>query len=103
MKMPKGLSPEARKLWTVTATTWALDQPAYVLLENACRCLDRLREAEKAVREAGQTFTDRFGQIKPHPSLATIRDENTTLVRILKQLGLDVAGAAEKTRSREED
>jgi phage terminase small subunit len=98
MKIPKGLSSEARKLWTTTAATWALDEPAYVLLTNACHCLDRLRVAEKAVRDAGQTFTDRFGQIKPHPSLATIRDENTTLVRILKQLGLDVAGAAEKTR-----
>lgn len=91
---PKGLSGEARRLWQSTCDGWTLDGPAFVLLENACRCLDRLRTAEKAIAKEGVTFRDRFGSPRPHPAMGIVRDENTTLVRILKQLGLDVAGAA---------
>jgi phage terminase small subunit len=100
--MPKGLSGEARRLWRDTVSAWTMDGPGFVLLENACRCLDRLRAAEKVVAKQGQTFVDRFGQVKSHPAMTAIRDENTTFVRILKQLGLDVAGGAGKSQPPED-
>jgi phage terminase small subunit len=101
--MPKKLSPEAKRLWKTTVDTWTLDGPGFVLLENACRCLDRLRAAEKVLANKGVTFLDRFGSPRPHPAMSIVRDENTTFVRILEQLGLDVAGAAAKARPVEDD
>ena len=92
--MPKGLSPEAKRLWGATVDTWTLDGPGFTLLEDACKSLDRRRAAEKLVRKEGMTQTDRFGQIKAHPCMGIIRDEISSFVRLLKQLGLDVAGAA---------
>ena len=38
---------------------------------------DRLRAAEKVVAKQGQAFVDRFGQVKSHPAMSIIRDENT--------------------------
>jgi P27 family predicted phage terminase small subunit len=97
-EIPKGLSSEARRLWKATAETWVLDGPGLTLLEDACKSLDRRRAAEALVRKEGMTQTDRFGQIKAHPCMGIIRDEISSFVRLLKQLGLDVAGAAESSR-----
>jgi P27 family predicted phage terminase small subunit len=100
--MPKGLSPEARRLWKATVDAWMLDGPGMTLLEDACKSLDRRRAAEKLVLKEGMTQTDRFGQIKAHPCMGIIRDEISSFVRLLKQLGLDVAGAAANARPPEE-
>ncbi|MGA8310171.1 MAG: hypothetical protein WB755_09090 [Terriglobales bacterium] len=49
------------------------------------------------------TQTDRFGQIKAHPCMGIIRDEISSFVRLLKQLGLDVVGAAANARPPEDE
>jgi phage terminase small subunit len=102
MKMPKGLSRESQRLWKSTVNTWVLDGPGLTLLEDACKSLDRRRAAEAVVRKEGMTQVDRFRQIKAHPCMGIIRDEVSSFVRLLKQLGLDVAGAAENARRPED-
>jgi P27 family predicted phage terminase small subunit len=101
--IPKGLSAEATRLWKATVDTWQLDAPALTLLEDACKSLDRRRAAEKLVQKEGMTQTDRFGQIKAHPCMGIIRDEISSFVRLLKQLGLDVAGAAALTKPEDDE
>jgi P27 family predicted phage terminase small subunit len=100
--IPKGLGAEATRLWKGTVDTWQLDAPALTMLEDACKSLDRRRAAEKLVAKEGMTQTDRFGQIKSHPCMGIIRDEISSFVRLLKQLGLDVAGAAAMAKSPED-
>jgi len=95
-KVPKGLSREARTLWKGVVNTWTMDEPGLVLLEMACRSLDRRRDAELTLAEEGAVQIDRFGQRKPHPCVGIIRDEVTSFCRCMKALGLDVAGAAAK-------
>ena len=52
---PRGLSAEAKKLYRETVRETGMDviddAASMTLLENGCRALDRLRRAEKVVRE----------------------------------------------------
>lgn len=48
------------------------------------------RNAEDQVNEDGLTFKDRFGQIKSHPLLPTIRDARAQRLAALKALNLDL-------------
>lgn len=90
--IPSGLSAEARKLYVETAEEYSISDPAsLVLLLNAARALDRLRLAEAAVKASGATFTDRFGQVKVNPMAVRIDNENLTLARCLRELGLDLS------------
>lgn len=67
--LPKGLSIEARRLFRQTCEQYAIDDaPSLVLLGNAYRALDRLREAEGKVKAEGAVYADRFGQPKAHPA-----------------------------------
>lgn len=90
--LPKGLSIEARRLFRPTCEQYAIDDaPSLVLLGNACRALDRLREAEGKVKAEGAVYADRFGQPKAHPAAARVDAENLTLQRSLRELGINLA------------
>src|ERR1700693_2466849 len=91
---PSGLSASMARLWRETISTWRLDPPGLAILENMCRSIDRLRKAEGVVRKDGVSCVDRVGQLRAHPLLATIRDENVTICRCLHQLGLDLEGVS---------
>jgi hypothetical protein len=81
--LPRGLSAEAQRLFRETVTQNALDQVddgvSMTLLENGCRCLMRLREAEAIIRKEGPTIVDRFGQKKPHPATTRIDCEGAAV------------------------
>ena len=90
-KAPSGLSLEARELWQKTVKVWRIDDPTLLLcLKNACKCLDRLRLAERIILRDGCTITDRWGQIKQHPGMLVVRDEGKALRENLKMLNLDL-------------
>jgi hypothetical protein len=53
--MPPGLSGEAQRLWRTTVNEFRIDDgPSFALLENACRSLMRLRDAEVLIRKERQ-------------------------------------------------
>jgi phage terminase small subunit len=88
---PAGLGAESRKLWDQTVEEYGItDAASLALLQNACRSLDRLRQAERTVAKDGATYRDRWGQPRPHPAALQIRDENLTFQRCLKGLALDL-------------
>jgi phage terminase small subunit len=69
-----------------------------VLLGNACRALDRLREVEAKVKAEGAVYADRFGQPKAHPAAARVDAENLTLQRSLRELGINPAPLPSQSR-----
>ena len=90
---PDGLSQESGLLWRRTLETWQLpDVTLLVCLENALRCLDRLRNAEAIVAKEGPVVKDpKSGQLKQHPATLAVRDEGRAFREYLKMLNLDYA------------
>jgi phage terminase small subunit len=77
-------------LWLDVLEGWELDPPARVLLDSACRALQRVREAQRLLARDGLVVTDRFGQPKAHPAAAVERDAKQTLLKNLRALNLDL-------------
>jgi hypothetical protein len=97
--LPKGLSTEARRLFRETLEQYQIDDaPSLVLLGNACRALDRLRNAEAKVKAEGAVYSDRFGQPKAHPAAARVDAENLTLQRSLRELGINLSPLPSQAR-----
>lgn len=89
-KPPRGLSTEAKRWWNRVVAEWSLDDVALLLLQGACECLDRMREAQAALKKEGLVVKDRFGQPKQNPNLLTERDAKQGLLRHIKALNLDL-------------
>ncbi len=60
------------------------------ILRSGLRSLALAEAAEAEVARAGQTVVDRFGQVKAHPLLATIRDFRAQWVHALRALNLAI-------------
>ena len=88
---PAHLSREAKALWNEISAEYAIEDAAgRRLLLTACESLDWMRKAEAAVEKDGLTVTDRYGAIRGHPMLATIRDARAAMLAAIKHLGLDL-------------
>jgi phage terminase small subunit len=84
------LSPEAKKLKSKLLRDYAIeDEAGTVILQIAMEAFDRMRQAQKAVDDEGLTTSDRFGQVKAHPMLATERDSRVAFLGALARLHLD--------------
>ena len=85
--VPRGLSLEAARLYRETVVQNGLDliddAASLTLLENGCRALMRLRDAEAVIQKAGPTIVDRFQQVKPHPMTARIDCEGQAVRQCL--------------------
>jgi P27 family predicted phage terminase small subunit len=87
---PKKLSAEARDLWGSVAREFAVrDAEGLRLLLTACEALDSMRAAERQIAKDGLTCRDRYGGIRSHPLLGTVRDSRMAMLLALKRLGLD--------------
>jgi phage terminase small subunit len=60
-------------------------------LKMACRCLDELNDVEMQVETDGLFQIDRYGGIKEHVGLKTIRNFRLLFCRIIREMGLDTA------------
>lgn len=88
-KVPSHLKAAGRKLWTHVDESFELEEHDYVLLQSLCETLDMKNRAEKDLREhKSLTFTNRHGELKQHPSIAIIRDCNTSIARLRRELAL---------------
>ncbi len=59
------------------------------ILQTACECVDRLREAQEHIAEHGALILDRFDQWKRNPASNVEADARAGLLGALRQLGLD--------------
>ena len=74
-KPPAALSREAKNWWREIVTEYGIaDSGGLLLLRTALEALDRMRQAQKAIKKDGATVLDRFEQPKPHPLLTIERD-----------------------------
>ncbi len=87
---PKGLSTEAKGIWNKIVEGWELDEAGKIVLLVALEQFDRYRKAQKRVNQDGETIVDRWGQIKPHPSITAERDSYRGFLAGMKQLNLDL-------------
>ena len=88
-KPPKHLSADSRAWWSQIAETFVLDTQHLRLLTLCCEAWERTQEARERLTEDGSYFTDRFGQVRPHPAVTVERESARTFARLLRELCLD--------------
>jgi phage terminase small subunit len=85
---PKGLSVESKELLDrILAEYDFSDSASMQLLEELCRCHDRLASARRRIRRDGLMIRGSKGQLRPHPLLAAesaLRRDLLALVRALR-------------------
>jgi len=87
---PAHLKTGGKKLWQEVTAKYELEAHHLRLLESACGCWDRVTEARAALRKDGAFVPDRFGQLKEHPAAKAERDNKILLMRLVRELGLDL-------------
>jgi phage terminase small subunit len=60
------------------------------LLRRLCEASDRADAARAVLEEHGLVYANRFGEPRPRPEVAIERDSRLAVVRITRELGLDV-------------
>ena len=87
---PVKLRPETQKWVAKVKADFELDRHHEMLLELAGRAWDRSYNAAIDIAENGTTFSDRFGQERPRPSVKIEADSALLFSKILRELALDV-------------
>jgi P27 family predicted phage terminase small subunit len=88
--IPAGLSERARRLWDAVTAQYELDDHHLVLLESACRALDRAGAAAAVLERSGLTVTNKRGELRAHPLVGVERDARQLMARLLRELQLDI-------------
>jgi P27 family predicted phage terminase small subunit len=90
-KAPKHLRAAGKALFTDLVDEYGLtDAAGLALLTTASECLDRMRAAQKAISEHGETVLDRYGQVKVNPACTLEKDARNGFLAALRALNLDI-------------
>ena len=89
-KPPAHLGDVSKAFWRTVTKGWELEPHHVRLLQIACESWDRALEAREAVTASGPYFTDRHGNIKPHPGIAVEQQSRKQFIASLREIGLDV-------------
>lgn len=88
---PKSLNASGRIFWRKILRYFDLQEPQDLKrLEECCICVDNIREARESRENVDSYYTDRWGQPRPHPSFKIESDNRGLLIRILREMGLDL-------------
>ena len=88
---PRGLSAEARKLWSEIVREYSITDPAGLsILRAGLESFDRAATAKRLLDVEGAVVVDRWNQRKVHPAAAVERDSRAAWLSALKQLNLDI-------------
>ncbi|MRR56373.1 MAG: hypothetical protein EG822_18050 [Deltaproteobacteria bacterium] len=91
IKPPKGLSPEARKIWIELQEEYGIDDAAGLQLLNIfTHAFDRAKDCKAAIDKEGLQVADRFGVMKSHCLTTVERDARGQMMTALKALNIDV-------------
>lgn len=87
-RAPRGLGTRGRKFWRDTWAEFELSDAETVILEEACRTIDRLDGLDETIKKDGMTTTGSAGQTIVHPAVQEARQQQLTLHRLIAALGL---------------
>jgi P27 family predicted phage terminase small subunit len=87
-RVPESLGKHGLKLWKSTMTGARATPQDLVVLETACRLLDRIHDCREILAKEGLTSKGRFGQLVMHPALEIERYAMAEFRACLKLLGL---------------
>jgi hypothetical protein len=82
-KAPKGLGIEGRRLWRGILAGLELDGHELALLRRACHVADRCEALQAVVDEEGLFATNRLGEVKAHPAVVELRQQELLLAKLL--------------------
>ena len=95
---PKHLS-AASKVWFEAITTDYVLEPVHIrLLAGAAESWDEYDEERRRAKREGRVFKDRFGQWRPHPSVAIAHAALLRFEKLTRALGLDIEAPDELNR-----
>ena len=81
MNIPNTLGKYGREFYTELAEEFEIaDVGGLSILCIAAECLDRLREAQERLDTDGTIIEDRFGTLRPHPSVAIEQSSRTAFL-----------------------
>ena len=94
MPSPKpdpSLFPSSRRLFLKLTKEYSIDDSGGVaILTMGLRALDRAEAAEAVIATDGMAVRDRWGQVKVHPLMTTVRDFRAQWIAALRSLNLAV-------------
>ena len=83
------LKPESRKFFKAISKNYTDFEDHHLkILLKACECLDRITEAQEAVKTDGAFYLDK-GKPKAHPGLKEEKDNKILFARLMRELNLD--------------
>lgn len=85
---PKGLKSGGRRCWKQITSAYDLRLDELILLENACRTIDRIADLDAALEGQPLMIAGSKGQEREHPLLSESRLQRTLLRQTLGQLKL---------------
>jgi hypothetical protein len=69
------------------------------LVTTAAEAQDRIREAQRAIRQYGALVPDRYGALKQNPACFLERDARAGMLSALRALNLDLEPLRDRGRS----
>ena len=94
---PRHLLVPERKMWTaIIRENELVDESSLALLRSALESHQRARTCREAVDRDGETFSDRFGQVKIHPLIGAERDARAGGGLYLPGDGFEMLGIGER-------
>jgi P27 family predicted phage terminase small subunit len=99
-KPPGHLKAAGRTLWKDIVVQYRIaDAAGLALITTAAEALDRIREAQAAIRKHGALVPDRYGALKQNPACSLERDARAGMLSALRALNLDLEPLRDRGRS----
>jgi P27 family predicted phage terminase small subunit len=95
---PKHLEPVTREWFDQICRDYKLESQHLLILQMVCEAWDDYQTAHADITENGSTFKNKFGDVKPHPSVARMQNSRLAFFRGLRELNLDIAPPSDGPR-----
>src|SRR5262245_32503619 len=100
LKPPRHLKAAGKAMWNDIVHQYRIsDGAGLALVMTAAEALDRIREAQAAIRKHGALVADRYGGLKQNPACFLERDARAGMLSALRALNLDLEPLRDRGRS----
>lgn len=97
-RSPTHLRPATRKWWEQVMLDYDLQEHHVRMLTAAAESWDRACEARELIARHGITYQDRYDCPRTRPEVRVEQTSKALFARLVRELGLDVAGPDEAQR-----